>query len=316
MKKNWTDTLNYLGKNKTPFFFIVDFEGVNSEIFLTNELNKQNVFFDFSNNKNIESTTNQKIKSYPIDFKDFKIAFDKVLDHLRKGDSSLINLTFATPIEPVNLQEVYKIAKAKYKVLYKNNWVCFSPETFIKISDNQIFTYPMKGTINAGLPDAENILLNNKKEKEEHKTIVDLLCKDLEKVSDNIEVTKFRYVEKIKRQQGEILQTSSEIKGDLQDNWNENLGTILSKLLPAGSIFGAPKEKSWEIINEAETYHRGYYTGIAGFFDGKTFDSCVLIRFIENIDNQYFYKSGGGITVDSKPEAEYDEVQQKIYIPC
>ena len=87
-------------------------------------------------------------------------------------------------------------------------------------------------------------------------------------------------------------------------------------MLPAGSIFGAPKEKSWEIINEAETYDRGYYTGIAGFFDGKTFDSCVLIRFIENIDNQYFYKSGGGITVDSKPEAEYDEVQQKIYIPC
>ena len=60
---------------------------------------------------------------------------------------------------------------------------------------------------------------------------------------------------------------------------------------------------------------RGYYTGVCGIFDGETLDSFVMIRFIEKIDNQYYYRSGGGITFQSNPSSEYHELLQKIYVP-
>ena len=110
----------------------------------------------------------------------------------------------------------------------------------------------MKGTINATLPDAENQLLTNEKEQREHYTIVDLMRNDLSMVAKNIQVKKFRYIDRIKTQKGEILQTSSEIYGKLNENWQNQIGDILEKLLPAGSISGAPKEKTTQIIQQAE----------------------------------------------------------------
>ena len=173
----------------------------------------------------------------------------------------------------------------------------------------------MKGTIDATKPNAEQELLQNEKEINEHRNVVELLCNDLKLISDNVRVTNFRYTEKIKRERGDIIQTSSEICGDLPPNWQNSLGDLLKKILPAGSISGNPKDKTLEIIQLAENYQRGFYTGIAGIFDGNTLDTCVLIRFIEHNENQYFYKSGGGITLQSKAQLEYDEIQQKIYIP-
>jgi para-aminobenzoate synthetase component 1 len=85
--------------------------------------------------------------------------------------------------------------------------------------------------------------------------------------------------------------------------------------LPAGSISGAPKKKTVEIIKDAEGYERGYFTGIFGIFDGKDLDSSVMIRFIESIDSKLCYKSGGGITFMSKPELEYQEMIDKVYVP-
>lgn len=119
----------------------------------------------------------------------------------------------------------------------------------------------------------------------------------------------------IKKSTGDLLQTSSEIVGELPNGWQAHLGDLLATLLPAGSIAGAPKEKSVEVIAEAENYERGYYTGIAGVFDGTTVDSCVLIRFIEHIGDKYYYKSGAGITAQSQPQNEYNEIIEKIYIP-
>ena len=111
------------------------------------------------------------------------------------------------------------------------------------------------------------------------------------------------------------MQTSSEIVGELPNSWQAHLGDLLATLLPAGSIAGAPKEKSVEVIAEAENYERGYYTGIAGVFDGTTVDSCVLIRFIERTEDKFVYKSGAGITAQSQPQNEYNEIIEKIYIP-
>ena len=106
----------------------------------------------------------------------------------------------------------------------------------------------MKGTIDAALPDAEAQLLNNRKEIDEHNTIVDLIRNDLNRVATHVELTRYRYVERIKTNHKTLLQISSEIQGTLPEDWHKQLGTILEKLLPAGSISGAPKLKTLEII--------------------------------------------------------------------
>jgi len=89
----------------------------------------------------------------------------------------------------------------------------------------------------------------------------------------------------------------------------------LFAFLPAGSITGAPKQETVNIIKEAEKYHRGYYSGIFGYFDGDNVDSCVMIRFLEKQDNKLCFKSGGGITFQSDCRKEYRELIQKIYVP-
>jgi para-aminobenzoate synthetase component 1 len=134
-------------------------------------------------------------------------------------------------------------------------------------------------------------------------------------VSTNVKVARFRYVERIKSLKGELLQVSSEISGELPDNYLSRLGSILFTLLPAGSVTGAPKERTLEIIRKAESCERGFYTGIFGYFDGKTLDSAVMIRFIEFTADGPVYKSGGGITALSDLKSEYDEMIQKVYVP-
>ena len=133
----------------------------------------------------------------------------------------------------------------------------------------------MKGTINASLHDAQKTLTNNTKEINEHNTIVDLIRNDLSKVAKEVQVTRFRYMDKIKTQKNEILHTSSEIRGKLFKGWEKQLPEILLNMLPAGSICGAPKEKTVSIIRDVEYEKRGYYTGIFGFFDGENLDSAV-----------------------------------------
>ncbi len=86
-------------------------------------------------------------------------------------------------------------------------------------------------------------------------------------------------------------------------------------MLPAGSVCGAPKTSTVKIIKQAEVIPRGYYTGIFGYFDGHSLDSAVMIRFIEERNGRKYFRSGGGITVLSEPQAEYNEVMEKIYLP-
>ena len=115
---------------------------------------------------------------------------------------------------------------------------------------------------------------------------------------------------------------SSEISGEVKPEFQCKIGSLLQKILPAGSILGAPKPKTLEVILEAENYDRGFYTGIAGYFDGENLDSCVMIRYIENKKflslkekPNLVFKSGGGITHLSRLEDEYQEMKNKIYVP-
>jgi para-aminobenzoate synthetase component 1 len=173
----------------------------------------------------------------------------------------------------------------------------------------------MKGTIDAAVENAEEEILNNFKETAEHNTIVDLIRNDLNSVAKNVNVEKFRYLESVKTHEKELLQVSSKITGILPPDYPSRIGAILFSMLPAGSICGAPKRKTVEIILKNERYRRGYYTGIAGWFDGSELESTVLIRFIEKTRRGFVFKSGGGITHFSQAELEYQEMIDKVYVP-
>ena len=134
-------------------------------------------------------------------------------------------------------------------------------------------------------------------------------------MAEQVQVLRYRYIDTVQTNQGPILQTSTEICGQLPPDYGSHLGEILFKILPAGSITGAPKTKTMEIISRAEDYERGFYTGVVGYFDGQNIDSAVMIRFIEQKDGRLFFKSGGGITSQSKEMSEYQEMIQKVYVP-
>ncbi|TAG72548.1 MAG: aminodeoxychorismate synthase component I, partial [Runella slithyformis] len=191
----------------------------------------------------------------------------------------------------------------------------FSPEIFLQIKGNRVASFPMKGTIDAKQPRAVEVILANPKEAAEHATIVDLIRNDLSMVANQVWVERYRYIDRIETNQKTLLQVSSEVAGTMPDNWRETLGDWLFKLLPAGSICGAPKPRTLDIIAASEGYERGYYTGVAGIFDGQNLDSGVLIRFIENQNGKLVFKSGGGITARSTAHAEYEELIDKVYLP-
>lgn len=316
---HWVEELNQFGKKRMPCAFFIDFEGNHGEVYALEELINHNIQLNFPNfSTEIDSAEKHEINIdfNPLEKKLYEEKFDKVLYHLQRGDTYLLNLTFSTPVAvSADLNAIYEQAKAKYRIKFKDEWVCFSPETFIQIQDNLIATFPMKGTIRAEIPDAENKLRNNLKEKAEHHTIVDLLRNDLSMNAKKVTVEKLMYTEKIRTPKYELYQMSSKITGEMPDNWHENVGTILRKMLPAGSVSGAPKAKTIEIIKTVENHQRGYYCGIAGIFDGENLDTCVLIRFIEKTANGFVYKSGGGITAMSNMDEEYEELMHKIYVP-
>ncbi|MGB0930578.1 MAG: aminodeoxychorismate synthase component I, partial [Chitinophagales bacterium] len=253
---------------------------------------------------------------HPMLFSEYQKAFRQAQKEINFGNSYLLNLTFPTLIETNwSLEEIFQHSQAKYKLYLKDQLVVFSPETFIQIQNNQISSYPMKGTIDASIPNARQQILADEKEKAEHHTIVDLIRNDLSQVSKNVRVEQFRYLEEIQTHEGKLLQVSSKIVGDLAPDYSSKIGDLLLTLLPAGSISGAPKRKTIEIIQAAENYTRAYYTGVFGYFDGQNLDSAVMIRFIENIKGQLYFKSGGGITSLSQAETEYHELIRKAYVP-
>jgi para-aminobenzoate synthetase component 1 len=307
--------LNSYGKNRTPIFFVIDFD---MEEFYISPLDKIDADIHFSMDSKNTKITDKKIEYtyHPILFTKYKKAFESIKEHIKCGNTYLINLTAPSRLEiDYSLKEIYDYTDAKFKLYFKDKFVCFTPERFVEIKDNKIYTYPMNGTMEAGVPDARNKILNNKKEMAEHVMVVDLLRNDLNIVSKKVKVEKFRYIESIKAGERELLQISSKISGELEDDWQNRLGSILTSMLPAGSITGTPKENTTKIINELENYKRGFFSGVFGVFDGESLDSAVMIRFIEKDKNGLVYKSGGGITIDSDCESEYLEMCEKIYVP-
>jgi para-aminobenzoate synthetase component 1 len=308
--------LNHLGKKREPFLFVIDFSLQKYYLSPLNEVDDDISFSLAEPRKNLYH--NKKIPYHytPISKGRYQEAFFTIQEEIKKGNTYLINLTFPSKLEiDYSLKEIYSYSDAKFKLLFKDKFVCFSPERFIKIENNTIYTHPMKGTIDATIPNAKAKILANEKEMAEHTMVVDLLRNDLSMVAKRVRVEKFRYIESIKAGERELLQVSSKIKGELEEHWQETIGDILLNLLPAGSISGTPKKSTIEIIKRVEGYDRGFYSGVFGLFDGESLDSAVMIRYIEKIGDRLYYKSGGGITIDSDVDAEYREMCEKIYVP-
>jgi para-aminobenzoate synthetase component 1 len=314
------EQMNSYGKDEIPFLFIIDFEMKSPLIFKLDNIDQKELLFNINGFKNYNHNSELHkdiiFNKRPISFDDYRIAFVKVMENINAGNTYLLNLTFPTHIATnLTLKEIFLHSTARYKLLYQDKFVVFSPEIFLQIDNNKISSNPMKGTIDAGIPNAKDKILADEKELAEHNTIVDLIRNDLNMVADNVHVEKFRYSEKIKTNIKDLLQVSSKIIGNLDDLYKSRIGDIIFELLPAGSVSGAPKKKTLEIINEVENYNRGFYTGIFGYFDGKYLDSGVMIRFIEQTDEGLIFKSGGGITSMSNAEQEYQELIDKVYVP-
>ncbi|MBN2815300.1 MAG: aminodeoxychorismate synthase component I [Campylobacterales bacterium] len=310
------ELLNTLGKQREPFLFICDYKAKSVDAIKLSELDDRGVAFMIDAPITYERHKQSFHTMTSVAFESYKKKFDAVIEKIKAGETYILNLTQPTDIQTsLSLKEIFELANAKYKLYYKDEFVCFSPETFIKINNDTIHTFPMKGTIDASLDNAEELILSNTKEMAEHVMVVDLLRNDLSMVAEDVKVEHFRYVEKISAGERALLQVSSHISGMLHSNWHENIGTILQTLLPAGSITGAPKKSTIEIIEKIEGYNRGHFSGVFGVYDGEKLDSAVMIRFIEKSKEGFIYKSGGGITLDSNATLEYQEYQDKVYLP-
>jgi len=312
------DKITLLAQQRVPFLFVVSYD--KSQIFAQPiDALDSNIFFKIGKYRNypqIPIDKSYKLKKYPIDFKTYKQGFEHIIEEIKSGNTYLLNLTFRTKIETnLSLKDIFTYARAKYKLYFQDKFICFSPEKFIEIEGNSISTYPMKGTIEAHISNATEKILANQKEMAEHIMIVDLMRNDLAMVAKDVKVERFRYIDKIKAGEKELLQVSSKITASLPNSWRDNLGNILDTILPAGSITGTPKKSTVNIIKNIENYNRGFYSGVFGLFDGENLYSAVMIRFIEQQTSQLYYKSGGGITIDSNAFSEYNELIDKIYLP-
>lgn len=314
--------MNEWGRRQVPFFFLTDADGEKCLVEPLDRIPADELRFAFpgmSNAGECETPYPQSFSwlSHPQSFETYSRSFEIVYRNLHAGNSFLTNLTCMTPVDTdLTLLQVFEHAKARYRVWLKDCFACFSPEIFVRIQKGYIYSYPMKGTLDATLPDAAGRLLADEKETAEHATIVDLIRNDLSQIATEVCVPRYRYLETLQTHCGPLLQMSSEVRGRLPENYLEHLGTFFFRLLPAGSVTGAPKKKTVDIIHEAETGERGFYTGVAGWFDGQNLDSAVLIRFLEQTpEGRLVFKSGGGITFQSDVKSEYEEMKKKVYVP-
>ena len=141
------DKITKLARKRVPFLFIISFDKGEIVVEELSNLNRE-VLFEidgFRNYQNREIKKELFFKKEPIPKEKYKRAFDEVIEEIKRGNTYLLNLSFKSKIDTnLNLKEIFYISKAKYKLYYKDKFVCFSPEKFIEIRDNIISTYPMK----------------------------------------------------------------------------------------------------------------------------------------------------------------------------
>jgi para-aminobenzoate synthetase / 4-amino-4-deoxychorismate lyase len=257
-----------------------------------------------------------------LDYSSFTHQLECVKEAIRCGESYQINLTHGlNSYFDGNPWLWYQALKQEQQAGFstfiqtdEGAVLCFSPELFFSWDQvaHRVLTKPMKGTI-ARAPDSKTDLQQarwlyaSEKNRAENIMIVDLLRNDLSKIASNVNVTQLFTIE----QYATVWQMTSTIEGTLsgEDRWIE----VLAALFPCGSIVGAPKLKTAEYIARLESTARGVYCGAIGWVSQQQALFAVPIRTIQwdAISKKAWYGVGNGLTIDSTPEEEWQEVQSK-----
>lgn len=270
-------------------------------------------------------------KHLPFELKsDFRYLFseeeyckmvENAKDYIREGD--IFQVVLSNRIEADiegSLFDVYRVLRttnpSPYMFYFSSDDIEIagaSPETLVKLVDDQIYTFPLAGTRPRGKTDEEDKaleeeLLADEKELAEHNMLVDLGRNDIGKISEIGSVKVNRYMDIVRF--SHVMHIGSTVEGILRDD-HDYLSAIDS-ILPAGTLSGAPKIRACEIINELEDNKRGIYGGAIGYIDlTGNLDTCIAIRIAFARDNKVFIRVGAGIVADSVPENEFIECNNK-----
>jgi para-aminobenzoate synthetase component I len=268
-----------------------------------------------------EKKRKSEFKSNFASKEEYKEAIEKVRAYIKTGDIYQANLTqrFETTIEETpyelygKLRSINPAPFASYLNLDGFQIVSSSPERFIKLKDGIIETRPIKGTIPRGKTAEEDKrnreqLLSSEKDKAELLMIVDLERNDLGRVAKTgtVKVTELFHLEEY----ATVYHLVSTIEAELREDCDAI--DCVKATFPGGSITGAPKIRSMEVIDELEPTQRNIYTGSIGYigFNGDM-DLNIVIRTVVCKDGKAYFQVGGGITWDSDPQLEYEETLHK-----
>jgi para-aminobenzoate synthetase / 4-amino-4-deoxychorismate lyase len=252
---------------------------------------------------------------------DYGARLTRIREYLGSGDTYQVNFTDricgSIDCEPLEIYQALiqqqPVPFAAYLNRPSGAILSFSPEMFYRVSQGGITARPMKGTWARGVNtcgdyDSARRLRNDEKNRSEHIMIVDLLRNDLGRLCEygTVRVDDLFQVERYST----LLQMTSSISGVLRADLKPSI--VFRTLFPSGSITGAPKRRTTEIIRELESGPRGIYTGAIGYF-GPHGDACfnVAIRTLKLEDKKLTMGVGGGITADSVIQQEYQECQLK-----
>ncbi len=245
----------------------------------------------------------------------------RVKEYIRDGDTFQTNISHRlrapAAVHPVAAFDALRsVNPAPYSALLEFpgvDLVSASPELLLERDGDRLRTEPIAGTRPRGATDAEDQrleaeLTTDEKERAEHAMLVDLERNDLGKVSEygSVDVSEYRRVDRY----SEVMHLVSLVEGQLRDE--HDLGDAIAAMFPGGTITGAPKPRTMEIIDELEASRRGPYTGsigIVGFDDRATLN--IIIRTLVRYNEEYHLRVGAGIVHDSDPEAEYAETLDK-----
>jgi len=224
--------MNSYGKEKTPFLFIIDFDLKKPMVFRLTEV-PDDIHYVIQKQQSIKETTKLPddflFRSCPPSIKQYMEGFSTVLGEIIYGNSFLLNLTYPSEVQTdLSLEQIFDHSQAAYKLWIKNQLVVFSPESFVQIKGNKISSYPMKGTIKADVPAAQQKLIDNEKELAEHYTIVDLIRNDLSMVAHQVKVERFRYLEVLQKRKPS--RSSKKQKLSIEDITLESLGYLMARI--------------------------------------------------------------------------------------
>jgi para-aminobenzoate synthetase/4-amino-4-deoxychorismate lyase len=257
-----------------------------------------------------------------IDFSDYDRALTRIKEEIADGNTYQVNYTYdchiQTSLAPLELYEMLRPHQTTpYTALIENRYesiLSFSPELFFELDGTTIRAKPMKGTAKRGKDFAEDetnrqFLQDDAKNRSENVMIVDLLRNDLGKVAipGSVTVKNLFEVETHKT----VHQMTSEIVATIKDQ--TSLWEIFLALFPCGSVTGAPKRSTMQIIDSLESGSRGVYCGAIGFLQPGHATFSVPIRILQRTCNEtaYRYRVGSGIVWDSDIREEWLETQTK-----